>query len=405
MTLLQDWMEKGFVEKIGEQKRKLTLAGITNEYQLYRVNLKCLYFNDKNDRIASWISQYKIDNNRNDFDKSNLEEYNRIIEEFIVKSDKNIKKTIQNIKSIGQQQFAICLNDGRIIDGNRRFCCLRELAKENKAFDWIETIIIDKKIENYEKDIKIMELTIQHGQEEKRDYNPIDKLVGIYNDIVKTKLLSVSEYANSVGKTESEISNDINVVKLIAEYLEFIGLREQFHIAREQMLDGPLRELNNSLKSIKDESLKNQYKYSVFTICCSKDKGDITRYIRKFGELRNDNSLFKETLNSMEPVIREVKNKLNNCSDISAKMELMKSEALEEEDSKIDNIIQKAKVKYKSNEIKERPEDLLKNAYQLISDVKTDIFIKLNFDQQEKIKEIINEIEYKLTNIKNKINF
>ena len=48
------------------------------------------------------------------------------------------------------------------------------------------------------KQIKMLELAIQHGEEKKVDYNPIDRLVGVYQDIVKTRLLTIEEYAERV---------------------------------------------------------------------------------------------------------------------------------------------------------------------------------------------------------------
>ena len=41
--------------------RKLTLGGITKAYPVYRVRLDHLFYNDQNDRIATWITQYKND--------------------------------------------------------------------------------------------------------------------------------------------------------------------------------------------------------------------------------------------------------------------------------------------------------------------------------------------------------
>ena len=41
--------------------RKLTLGGVTKAFPVYRVRLDLLYFNDQNDRIATWITQYKND--------------------------------------------------------------------------------------------------------------------------------------------------------------------------------------------------------------------------------------------------------------------------------------------------------------------------------------------------------
>ena len=47
--------------------RKLTLGGVTKAYPVYRVRLDLLYFNDQNDRIATWITQYKNDPSKPDF--------------------------------------------------------------------------------------------------------------------------------------------------------------------------------------------------------------------------------------------------------------------------------------------------------------------------------------------------
>ena len=41
--------------------RKLTLGGITKAYPVYKVRLDQLFYNDQNDRIATWITQYKND--------------------------------------------------------------------------------------------------------------------------------------------------------------------------------------------------------------------------------------------------------------------------------------------------------------------------------------------------------
>ena len=73
---------------------RLTVDGITDEYDVYKIKLDNLYYNDQNDRIATWISKYKADNHLESFDLSNIEEYNKIIANFIRESDENaFKKT------------------------------------------------------------------------------------------------------------------------------------------------------------------------------------------------------------------------------------------------------------------------------------------------------------------------
>ena len=47
--------------------------------------------------------------------------------------------------------------DGRIIDGNRRFTCLRQLERENPGKVYrFETVILDDGYENFGKQIKLL---------------------------------------------------------------------------------------------------------------------------------------------------------------------------------------------------------------------------------------------------------
>ena len=55
-----DLLERGLVEGTvneTEQTRKLTIAGRTNIYPVYSVQLDKLFYNEQNDRIATWVSQ------------------------------------------------------------------------------------------------------------------------------------------------------------------------------------------------------------------------------------------------------------------------------------------------------------------------------------------------------------
>ena len=106
--------------------RKLTLGGITKAYPVYKVRLDQLFYNDQNDRIATWITQYKNDTANTAFSELSREEYNKIIEKFIIDSNSTaIEKTKNNIALVNQREPGVVLSDGRIIDGNRRFTCLR----------------------------------------------------------------------------------------------------------------------------------------------------------------------------------------------------------------------------------------------------------------------------------------
>ena len=161
-----------------DMTRKLTVDGLTKAYPVYKVRLDWIFYNDQNDRIATWISQYKTQHDGKSPDCTDRDAYNTIIEQFIVESNPDaIRKTQANIEMVDQREAGVVLADGRIIDGNRRFTCLRRLAKKNSRFGYFETAILDRDIENSAKQIKILELSIQHGEEGKVDYDPIDRLV------------------------------------------------------------------------------------------------------------------------------------------------------------------------------------------------------------------------------------
>ena len=198
----------GTVVETTSLSRKLTIDGMTKAYPVYRVRLQELFYNDQNDRIATWISQYKNEHGTDAFSTLNRGEYNEVIENFIIQSNEAaIERTQMNIQLVHQREPGVILSDGRVIDGNRRFTCLRRLARNDEAFNWFETVILDTSIETDKKQIKMLELAIQHGEEKKVDYNPIDRLVGVYQDIIETQLLTVDEYASSTNETVFEVKS------------------------------------------------------------------------------------------------------------------------------------------------------------------------------------------------------
>src|SRR5699024_5624081 len=106
--------------------RKLTIKGKTDNYEVYKIPLKYLFYNDQNGRIATYISKQLDEHGELNF--NDKEKYNSIIHEFVVESNKNaLNNTKTNIKLFGQRLPGVVLQNGRIIDGNRRFTCLREL--------------------------------------------------------------------------------------------------------------------------------------------------------------------------------------------------------------------------------------------------------------------------------------
>ncbi|MDY0214436.1 MAG: hypothetical protein RBS24_02795 [Bacilli bacterium] len=110
--------------------KKLTFKGETKVFDVYKVPIDMLFYNDLNGRIATFISQYASEGK--DITSLDNKTYNETIAEFIKNSATlaRLKKTKEDIRQNTQKEVGVVLNDGRVIDGNRRFTCLRELFDE-----------------------------------------------------------------------------------------------------------------------------------------------------------------------------------------------------------------------------------------------------------------------------------
>ena len=289
MNLLKEGIASGRVEKT-ELMRKLTIGGRTKAYPVYRVPLDMLYYNNQNDRIATWIEEYRSEHEGQEIDRSDIGRYNEWIERFIVSSNpEKIEQTKNNIALVDQREAGITLSDGRIVDGNRRFTCLRQLHRENaNKFGAFETVILEEEMQNNAKQIKMLELMVQHGEEARVDYDPIDRLAGLYNDIRRNELLTVKEYAQSVNRSEGEVKKDLAVAELMEEYLETLSMPYQFHVARKWKLDGPLREIYRVLAKETDEMRREEMKQAAFAHMALLKSGDTSRQMRKIMNIMRD---------------------------------------------------------------------------------------------------------------------
>ena len=268
-----------------EISKKLTIDGTTKTYPVYRIRLDQLYYNDQNDRIATWISKYNAENGSLDVDSPN---YNEIIHEMIKESNPEaFKKTKNNIRDFEQRESGVVLKDGRIIDGNRRFTCLRELSQDDPKFNYFDAVVLNNTYDDEygKKAIKSLELTLQHGTEKQVDYDPINKLVGVYRDLIEEgHAFEDEEYARCINQKVSEVRKSKELAKLMVEFLEFINAPKQFYIAMNMNINGPLVEMYSVLKKIPDDDMRERFKKHMFTALLY-GTGDMTRDIRRFKKL------------------------------------------------------------------------------------------------------------------------
>lgn len=393
MNLLTEGIEEKVVYKT-ELTKQLSIDNHTEVYPVYKIRLDKLYYNDQNDRIATWISQYKSDNKISNIDMDNKEIYNQIIHQFIIESNPQaLEKTQKNIKLIGQEQPGVVLADGRIVDGNRRFTCLRNIQEESHDTQYMSAVILDRDITGNAKEIKMLELYLQHGVDKPVDYNPIDRLVGIYNDIVDKKLLSIAEYAKSVNLPEKEIQREVEKAKLMVEFLEFIDAPKQFHLARKLNINDPLKELSTIMRQCKDEERKEDLKNVFFANLLVRPKGDATRYVREIKKIAIDTKFLDEYLEEQMELTEKVCDIIEECPEMNEEVINEKILTQDELQSAFEHSTEKWVTKSNSKASKTLPAQLIEKAYDQLDNVDTNVFKKLSDDEKDTVRSKLDLVQ------------
>ena len=377
--------------------RKVTYGGKTVVYPVYRIRLDVLFYNDQNDRISTWISKYESENGKDFLNDINIEIYNRVIEDFIVDSNPEaIQKTQNNISLIGQREPGVTLADGRIVDGNRRFTCLRRLQRHTSEPLYFETVIMEMDIQADRKQIKLLELAIQHGEEKKVDYDLIDYAIGTYRDIVLTGLLTVEEYAASTNEAVADVRKRLDVAEVLHEFLNYIGLPQQYHIAREYQVYSLFQEMMPVLKLL-GESEKKRLKEIVFNNVIMKAILDQRKFIRDIKSLVKDNC-YSEYFAEQGGLITEIealysKVTIKNKQDIDRfadDNELIRR--------KLQYAIENALQKYRNKKLRTRPSEYVSKCVTMLLDIDPRLFDTMDPEEKESFKNGLSEIEHLTSN-------
>lgn len=205
----------------------LRYKGSTREEIVWRIPLDYLIYNKYNGRIGSDVLSYEKQNGKLN---AELDSDREIIEKFLYESkvDRN-KTTMKSLLEIGQQRYGIVTSDGIIVDGNRRAMLLNRLFHKREDFgytydqvdhcQYFLAIILPDDAE--EKDIQQLETIYQMGEDDKLDYNPIEK----YLKCKELKRLGFREkdIADFMNEDESQIRKWGNILDLMEEFLQEYG--------------------------------------------------------------------------------------------------------------------------------------------------------------------------------------
>jgi len=320
-----NWTKEDDLSKFGfkllPEKKKIPLGDHPVECQIYKIPLKCLKYNRSNGRIFMEINKLQNDNgiDLTNLSETDITQYNDEIENLIWESspDKN-KDTLENIERYTQLETGAILADGTVIDGNRRFTCLRRLHKlypENEEFAYFKAAIIfleGNKITK--KDIKKYELMVQFGTDEKVDYKPINFNMSIY-ETIKSGDFTVQEVAEKVRKSPSDITKIMRTCPLIEEMLIYINQANELSIADELNIYWPLEPLASYLNGPAGKKLSKieveKRKHIYFDYILTLDIGLPTQTLRDnlIKKIFKNDNLFNELSDEYEKKSGEIVSK------------------------------------------------------------------------------------------------
>lgn len=229
----------------------LRYKGSTRTEIVWRIPLDYLIYNKYNGRIGSDVLSYERQNG--DLN-AELDTDRAIIEKFLYESkvDRN-RTTMDSLLKNGQQRYGIVTSDGIIVDGNRRAMLLNRLFHQHDemglSYTQVEhcryflAIILPDDAE--EKDIQQLETIYQMGEDDKLDYNPIEK----YLKCKELKRLGFSDedIAEFMSEKPGQIKEWLRILSLMEEYLQEYDYEGIY--TRLEKTEGPFVDLENYLDS------------------------------------------------------------------------------------------------------------------------------------------------------------
>lgn len=229
----------------------LRYKGSTRTEIVWRIPLDYLIYNKHNGRIGSEVLSYEKQNSELN---AEIDSDRKLIEKFLFESKKERNKiTMNSLLEIGQQRYGIVTSDGVIVDGNRRAMLLNKLYHEHESLGYSYSQVEKCKYflaiilpdDADDKDIQQLETIYQMGEDDKLDYNPIEKYLKCKK--LKGHGFTEKQISEFMSEKESQIKEWLDILALMEEYLQEYGYNEIY--TRLEKTEGPFVDLNNYLDS------------------------------------------------------------------------------------------------------------------------------------------------------------
>jgi len=232
------------------RKELFWIHGKPRELDVYRVHTKYLFFNIENGRYADKMLQLRAEHPGANIDPRQKKWREAILE--MLKGEhagteadqEPFQKLRRDIEARQQLRPGVVLQDGGVLDGNRRLAVLLDLqsAKPNhERYAWFDTVVLPANTSA--QDRWRIEAGLQLGRDEQLDYSPINRLLKIREGLrlFKGENLPPGKRPEQVvadtlfGVTAGVIDENIRRIRLIDDYLAFIGRPGAYHEIGDRM--------------------------------------------------------------------------------------------------------------------------------------------------------------------------
>lgn len=369
----------------------IRISGQNQDQRVFEVRIDKLHYNVQNGRIATFVSRYQMEHGALPTD---IEELDSLIERMIEDDNpKRLKTTKLDIKVKGQQEVAIILSNGIVIDGNRRFTCLRMLSREEATPRFLRCYIFPDSYD--EKAIKGLELEIQLGRDEKVDYDPISRLVDI-NTWVNGGKMSAEEYGAHANISKSDMKKFLRQIDVLNDFLEFINAPGAYHIAQDLKLQGIIESLAPRLQKCKSDDDRQDMESVVFANVLMGNAGDRVRAIRDMCDYidasqKGDGEYIDEQMEIVEQVLEKLE---DMPTDTTVSTEFIRDHIANDEDLKNEQKAsnEKARTKAGNSKIKNGQVRSVQDSLSSLEGVDVALLSKLSPEQLDDMGEGLQRV-------------
>ncbi len=236
-------------KSVRNMKVRVEYDGDIHTLDVYKLPIKKLIFNIRNGRFASELKA-KEEELKRKLD-SNVKQDALIIRRLLLELDSNETEALEeDLKLHGQIEPGIITFDGAVINANRRMAIFSSLNEEtgDSKYEYLLAARLPRKVG--EKDIWRIEAGLQFGKDFLLKYSPVNELLKLREGADRG--LSNKEISRTLfGRYSPQVVQDrLAVLKLIDDYLAFIGKEGEYHILHRDV------EKFNSLHNIVIKGLK-----------------------------------------------------------------------------------------------------------------------------------------------------